>query len=219
MSSLDRKLRRLLERHCNMSVPADFAEPLTSFTVGAVIDISDPDLPTIGHLSRPPFEVEVPEPHPTGVLDIDLSLQRSLKVGGSGRVGSEAISTDVEVTANVRSARDVVVLLEPAAGSAIDDLLTLAASVARCEAWEHGRYAFVSRIFAAKSGEVSIAREGGGQVTVRGSSGAVSKAIKGEVSVGVTWEYRNLYTKSFVGTGVFGVQLVKVTKKGRPRML
>lgn len=221
--SLDRQLRRLLERHVNFHIPLGFGDPNPKGFVGSVIDLKDADRdrPVVGHLEQ--LGIPLPMPERTGAVDIGLSLSRSLDfktvVGGKARV-APALSGTVEAAAKIRSSRDVVVLVEPTAGYTIEShLLTLAPQVAKLAEWDFDRHAFVCRTFAVAKGSVKIAREGGGTITLRGETKAVAKAANGELSAAVSWTEENLFTKEFDGVGVFGVYLVTVTKSGLPRVL
>lgn len=220
--SLDRQLRRLLEKNANFHVPLGFGDPDIAGYIGAIIDLGDADLdrPVVGHLSQ--LGVTLPAPAVTGAVDIGLSLSRTVQYDGSAGVsgGAGPVTATVKAKAKVREARDVVLLVEPATGLTIEtSLLSLAAQVAKLPSWDFERFAFVARVYAVARGEVSIAKTGGGEVALEGSAEAVGKAAKGELTAGVSWTYNNLYTRSFGAPGVFGVHLVKVTRKGQPRVI
>lgn len=218
----DRQLRRLLEKQANFHVPLGFGDPDIAGYVGAIIDLGDADgdRPVVGHLRN--FGITLPTPVATGVVDIGLSLSRTVTfdvgAGASGRAGPATAS--LTARAKVRESRDVVVLVEPAAGLTIEtSLLDLAVQVAKLPSWNFDRFAFVARVYAVTRGEVSIAKAGGGAVTLEGSAQAIGKAVRGELVAGVSWTFDNLYTRSFTAPGVFGVHLVKVTRKGQPRVI
>jgi hypothetical protein len=219
--SLKQQLRTLLERHTNLHIPQLFGSSLSALSCGAVIDLRGDARGKVGDLSGPTFGLTLPSVHPTGALDIALSLKRTLdfkaKLGGT--VTTPAVSGQVSATAEVKEGRDVVVVVEPAAGETLSDVLALASALGKHPAWRHDDYAFVLTVFMAASGEVAIAKSGGGSVTLTGSAEDVSKAITGHASGGVTWTFQNLYSEKFSAPGVFGVHLVKVSRSGRPKFI
>lgn len=218
--SLDRQLRALLEKHANFHVPLSFGDPDLTGMIGAVIDLGTDDRPVIGHLTK--LGLPVPAPAKTGAVDISLSLARSVtfNLTAGASAGQNGAQGTVTAKAKVRAGRDVVVLVEPTAGLTVEtDLLTLAPKVAALPSWQFDRWAFVARVFAVANGKVMIAKTGDGEISLSGKADVVSKAIGGELSAGVTWTSKNLYEKSFDAPGVFGVHLVKATKKGQPRWL
>jgi hypothetical protein len=218
---LDRKLRRLLERNTDLTIPLGFGEPLDALTPGTILDVTHPDRPVVGHVARPPWSLRMPPVVPTAPLDLDLSLARTLNVLGplGSQCASAAPGVDVAVAARVHADRDVVALVEPHPGSEIQDLVPLAQGLAGHPAWRHAEYAVVARVFAAARAEVSIALAGGGEVGLRGKVDAVVSGLAGRLGAAVTWTYRNLHTQRLDRPSVFGVHAFQVTLTGGIRAL
>lgn len=141
-------------------------------------------------------------------MRLDKSVRRTLERSG-----------EASATFAMRSDKEVCVLLEPAEGAELVDLLAVAEQLRRSPSWDNQRFTLVTRVFMARNAHIWIAREAGGSLTVKGSAQDVTRALSGQISVGLTWTGTNLYEKAFEGPGVFGVHLARIPKKGPVKVL
>ena len=218
MAGLSERMRRLIESNTEFTIPLEVGDPASSLTVGAVIDLGNDKRPTIAHLTKPPFNVDLGSKSVTGVFDVDLGLSKLLTANAELDTTVNP-DTNVQVGLKLRYERDVALSLDPAKGERIDVPLLLVPVLAKHPSWKHARYAFVFRTFVVKQARMHIAKKGGGSITLTGRAKAVSNAISGVFDAGVTWDTNNVLTETIDEPGILGVHCARVLKKGSLRVV